>query len=116
MQNGSDDAEDMKARLAKLTSDLEARREATNADERRSEADPSDKSLGRAMSLGFRVLTEFVSAAAVGGLIGWSLDLWLGTTPLLLVLFVGLGVAAGFTSVYRLAAPPARRDGDKPPP
>lgn len=117
MQNGSDDAEDMKARLAKLTSDLQARREATNADERRSEAAASsDKSLGRAMSLGFRVLTEFVAATAVGGLIGWRLDLWLGTTPFLLVLFVGLGVAAGFNSVYRLAAPPARRNGDKPPP
>jgi ATP synthase protein I len=117
MQNGSDDSDDMKARLAKLTSDLQARREAVKADERRSEADLSDKSLGRAMSLGFRVLTELVAAPTVGALIGWRLDLWLGTTPFLLILLLGLGVAAGFKNVYRLAAPPpARGDGDKPPP
>jgi ATP synthase protein I len=115
MQNGSDDA-DMKARLAKLASQLQAKREAETADERRrSEADTSNKSLGRAMSLGFRVLTEFVAATVVGALIGWFLDKWLGTTPWLLILFLGLGIAAGFNNVYRMSAPPARRDGDTPP-
>ncbi|MBB4196704.1 hypothetical protein CCR94_12080 [Rhodoblastus sphagnicola] len=117
MRDGSDDAEDMKARLAKLASDLQGRRDADKVDERRrSEVETSSKSLGRAMSLGFRVLTEFVAATVVGALIGWRLDVWLGTTPFLLILFLGLGIAAGFNNVYRLAAPPARRDGDPPPP
>jgi len=127
MQNGSDDDADMKARLAKLASQLQAKREAETAEQRRrSDAGP-DKSLGRAMSLGFRVLTEFVSAAVVGALIGWLLDGWLGTTPWFLVLFVGFGVAAGFNNVYRMAAktPPPREsvqpsrqnkpDGGQPP-
>ncbi|MCW2317749.1 ATP synthase protein I [Rhodoblastus acidophilus] len=125
MQNGSDDADDMKARLAKLASDLQAKREAEIAEER-SRSDPGpDKSLGRAMSLGFRVLTEFVVATVIGALIGWRLDVWLGTAPWLLILFLGFGLAAGFNNVYKLAAPPASRagesrrgnepDGDQPP-
>ena len=55
------------------------------------------------MSLGFRVLSEFVAATVVSALIGWRLDLWIGTTPFFLILFLGLGVAAGFWNVYRLA-------------
>jgi ATP synthase protein I len=47
---------------------------------------------------------------------GWQLDLWIGTAPFLLILFLGLGVAAGFWSVYRLAVrPPGPRDDQKPP-
>lgn len=116
MQNGSNDDADMKARLARLASDLQARRAAETAEERRRADAGPDKSLGRAMSLGFRVLTEFVSAAVVGALIGWLLDRWLGTTPWLLVLLTGFGVAAGFNNVYRMAAKtPSSRDGDPPP-
>ena len=116
MQNGSDDAEDMKARLARLTSDLQAQREAGKADERRSEADLSDKTLGQAMSLGFRVLSEFVAAVVVGGLIGWQLDQWFGTAPFLLILLLGLGVAAGFWNVYRMASAPTGGGGPQRPP
>jgi len=116
MQNGSDDDADMKARLAKLASDLQAKREAETAEQRRRSDPGPDKSLGRAMSLGFRVLTEFVSAAVVGALVGWFLDKWLGTSPWLLILFVGFGIAAGFNNVYRLAAKtPTPRDGGPPP-
>ena len=54
MQNGSDDADDMKARLAKLANELQTRREADNAEQRRqSETGASDKSLGRAMGSAF---------------------------------------------------------------
>ena len=68
------------------------------------------------------MLTEFVVATIVGALIGWRLDVWLGTAPFLLILFLGLGLAAGFNNVYKLAAPPASRaqnpprdDNDGPP-
>jgi ATP synthase protein I len=99
-----------------LTSDLQARREAGEKIERKAAGDLTDKGLGQAMSLGFRVLSEFVAATVVGAVIGWQLDLWIGTAPFLLILFLGLGVAAGFWSVYRLAVtPPGPRDGEKPP-
>jgi ATP synthase protein I len=110
-----EDQEKLRARLAKLTADLQTQRELEREAERKATAGPTDKSLGRAISLGFRVLTEFVGPVIVGVLIGWRLDLWLHTTPFLLILLTGLGAAAGFRNVYRLAAPPPRpRGGDRP--
>lgn len=41
-------------------------------------------------------------AGVIGGvLIGWALDRWLGTTPILLVVFLVLGGAAGLRNGYR---------------
>ena len=65
-----------------------------------------DKTMAAAMSLGFRVLTEFVAGVGVGALVGWQLDKWLHTSPVLLIVFLTLGTAAGFWNVYRLAAKP----------
>ena len=56
------------------------------------------------MSLGFRVLAEFVAGVVVGGFIGWQIDTWLGTTPFGLIVFLMLGTAAGFWNVYKIAA------------
>ena len=116
MQEGPDEADELKARLAKLRGDLQSQRDGQKEVQRKADGDLTDKGLGQAMSLGFRVLSEFVAATVVGAVIGWQLDLWIGTAPFLLILFLGLGVAAGFWSVYRLAVtPPAPRDGQKPP-
>lgn len=113
MQEGSDNSDELKARLAKLASDLQAQRAAEAKEvERKEERDRSGRGLGRALSLGFRVLSEFVGAIIVGALIGRGLDVWLGTTPWLLILFLGLGLAAGFRNVYRLGAPPPRSSGE----
>ena len=116
MQEGPDEADELKARLAKLRGDLQTQRDGQKEVQRKADGDLTDKGLGQAMSLGFRVLSEFVAATVVGAVIGWQLDLWIGTAPFLLILFLGFGVAAGFWSVYRLAVtPPAPRDGQKPP-
>jgi ATP synthase protein I len=37
--------------------------------------------------------------------IGWALDRWLGTRPILLAVFVLLGGAAGILNVWRIYAP-----------
>lgn len=100
-ESGPEDG--MHDRLAKLSKDLDARKiAATNAPDFR--AGPG--STGNAMSTGFRVMSEFVAAVAVGGVIGWQCDRWFGTSPLLLILFIALGTAAGFWSVYRTAMKP----------
>lgn len=101
---GDEDA-GLRARLETLSSALDARRKQTAAREQ-SEADLSGQSLGKAMNLGFRVLAEFVAAVGVGTLIGWQLDVWFHTGPILLIVFLILGTAAGFMSIYRLAAGP----------
>ena len=57
----------------------------------------------REMSMAFRVLTELAVAMFVGGLLGWYLDRWLGTTPWLLMVFLILGMASGTITAFRTA-------------
>ena len=58
---------------------------------------------GSALGLAMRVGVELVSALAIGVVIGWLLDRWLGTGPWLMVVFILLGSAAGVLNVYRMA-------------
>ena len=99
----SDDAA-LRARLDTLSKSLDRNREPAG------EKSPvDDTSLGGAMSLGFRVLTEFVAGIGVGTLVGWQLDKWLHTSPVLLIVFLALGTGAGFWNVYRIAVKPTTR-------
>lgn len=67
-------------------------------------APPTDSaSRGSAMGMAFRLSTELVAGLVVGGLIGWFLDNWLGTSPIMLLLFFALGAAAGILNVIRTA-------------
>ncbi len=101
--NSDQEDRDLKARLEKLSSTLKDKRsDPQGAAQGESEANVTRT--GQAMSLGFRVLAEFVAGVIVGGFIGWQADIWLGTTPFGLVVFLALGTAAGFWNVYKLAA------------
>lgn len=62
-----------------------------------------DKPPQSALGLAFRVSVELVSALVVGLAIGWALDQWLDTGPILMVVFLLLGFAAGLMNVYRMA-------------
>ena len=53
------------------------------------------------IALAGRVTTELVAGVVVGTFIGWALDNWLGTTPILMVVFFFLGSAAGMMNVWR---------------
>lgn len=59
----------------------------------------------------WRMVVELVAGLAVGFGIGFGLDRLLGTTPLLLVVFVFLGFAAGIKTMLRTAA-----EMNRPPP
>jgi ATP synthase protein I len=50
-----------------------------------------------------RVGVELVVGLVVGGGIGWVLDRWLGTSPLMLIVFFFLGAGAGMVNVFRVA-------------
>jgi ATP synthase protein I len=58
--------------------------------------------------IGFRAGVEVFSALLVGIGIGWFLDRWLGTWPLLFLVFFLLGSVAGVLNVYRLFSPRGR--------
>jgi ATP synthase protein I len=57
----------------------------------------------RAMGIAFRIATDMVAGVAVGGFLGWVLDRWLGTAPILLIVFLLLGIAAGLRNSVRAA-------------
>ena len=46
---------------------------------------------------------QLVAATFIGLAMGYFLDKWLGTEPWLLIIFLLLGIAAGFRDVYREA-------------
>ncbi len=109
-----DDPDDdgvMRARLKDLSGALDSQRRA--GETRAGPAGPSaPNGMGQAVSLGFRVMSEFVAAVVVGGFIGWAIDRWLGTSPGFLIAFIALGTAAGFWNVYRMAMQAGRPGGD----
>lgn len=77
---------------------FEARLAAAQA--RNAPADPV-RLAGGAMGQGLRFAVEIVVTTVVGTAIGWQLDRWAGTKPWLMLLFMLLGVAAGFRSLFR---------------
>ena len=56
-------------------------------------------SLGKALKIG----TELVAAVFVGSTIGFLLDNWFDTKPLLMICFFFMGVAAGILNVFKSA-------------
>lgn len=49
-----------------------------------------------------RVATELVAGVVVGTFIGWALDRWLDTSPLLLLVMFFVGAIAGMLNVWRV--------------
>jgi ATP synthase protein I len=58
---------------------------------------------GSAMGEALKLATEMIAGVAVGGFIGWALDRVFGTAPILMVVFLILGAAAGILNVIRSA-------------
>jgi len=56
-------------------------------------------SLGKAL----KISTDLVAAVVIGSLIGFLLDSWFDTKPLLTIFFFFLGVAAGILNVFKSA-------------
>lgn len=65
--------------------------------------DEAARRRGSAMGVAFRLAADLIAGVLVGGFIGWQLDEWLGTRPILLLIFLILGAAAGVLNVVRSA-------------
>ena len=62
-----------------------------------------ESSNAASLSKALKISTELVAAVVVGSLIGFLLDGWFDTKPLLTNCFFFMGVAAGIMNVFRSA-------------
>ncbi len=82
------DLEDFKTRLKIAKSKLQ-----------NEESEKKGVFLGNAFKLG----TELIAAVIVGTIIGFILDNWFDTKPLLIIIFFLFGSAAGILNIFRAA-------------
>ena len=52
------------------------------------------------LTMAWRMVLELVIGVVIGGSIGYAFDWALGTLPLMLIVFGGLGFAAGFKTMF----------------
>jgi ATP synthase protein I len=64
-------------------------------------AEASRTGTGQSLGRAFRVASELLAALFVGGLLGLGLDRVLATSPLFLLIGLGVGFAAGVLNVSR---------------
>ena len=82
--------------------DLETRLKIAKSKLQNEDAKKADKKgvfLGNAFKLG----TELVASVVVGTIIGFILDNWFGTKPILIIVFFLFGAVAGIVNVFRAA-------------
>lgn len=87
-KDGRSEFEDFDARMRRLREGGKQRRA----------AEPGWLRIG---GTGVQAGVELVAGLIVGALIGYGLDSWLGTWPLLFIVFFFVGAAAGMLNAYR---------------
>lgn len=90
------DDPEFKARLDRLGKTLDAKQPAATVED-------GQEARGRAMGVALRLVSELIAGVVVGGGLGWLLDRWLGTAPLLMIVLLLLGIAAGLVNTMRAA-------------
>ena len=63
----------------------------------------SESSNAASFGKALKISTELVAAVVVGSTIGFLLDSWFDTKPLLIICFFIMGVAAGILNVFKSA-------------
>ena len=84
--------------LKEISTRLEIAKKNIKNDEKNNKSSNA-ASLGKAL----KISTELVAAVVVGSTIGFLLDNWFDTKPLLIICFFFMGVAAGILNVFRSA-------------
>lgn len=108
--DGADDA-DLSSRLKSLDARI------SQASVHRKESEPRARQSTDTSAIGqaFRLSAEFVSGVLAGGILGWIVDRFFGTSPWGLVICLILGFCAGMLNLLRVAGlvKPARYDDKK---
>jgi len=113
VDHGNGEDRDLQDRLAKLAGAIEKKRlDSSEIDRKQAEALAVGGETGKAMALGFRMLAELIAGVAVGSLIGWQIDQWSGLSPVFLIVFLMLGVVAGFWNMVKLGSGSSARRPD----
>ncbi|GHE47503.1 ATP synthase subunit I [Camelimonas fluminis] len=105
---------DLALRMKRLGAKLDAVHE---VETRKAAADAAKQAASGPSPLGraFRLSAEFIAGVAAGGLIGWSMDRFLGVSPWGLIVFLMLGFLTGVYNVMRatgqLQVPSDKKDG-----
>ncbi len=96
----NDSFDDIEARLDRLGGKLDKVRSETedNANVTRSIAQSHNQ-----MGTAFRITSELIGPVLVSTFIGYWLDQYFATKPILMILFFVLGVVTGFVNVVRAA-------------
>ena len=84
--------------LKEISTRLEIAKKDIKNDEKNNKSSNA-ASLGKAL----KISTELVAAVVVGSTIGFLLDNWFDTKPLLTISFFFMGVAAGILNVFKSA-------------
>ena len=90
--------------MKKIPDDLKSLEERINkqrAVEKAARKDSPESEFSYATKTGFRVGTELISGVLVGAALGYFLDKLFDTQPVLLIVCLFFGGAAGFLNVYR---------------
>ena len=85
-------------KIKEITTRLEIAKKNIN-DSQKNNRSSNAAYLGKA----FKISTELVASVFVGSTIGFLLDNWFDTKPLLTICFFFIGVAAGILNVFRSA-------------
>lgn len=96
-----DDERDLRSIKDRLST-LDRKLDTAQDRQPREAQDPSER--GQAMGFAMRIATELVAGVFVGALLGWALDKWLGTAPILLIVCLLLGIAGGLLNSVRAAS------------
>ena len=85
----------------KTIDDLDARLRAARERETKPAGDGPRGGTTSGIGIGLRIGVEMVAGLGVGLAIGWGLDKWWGTRPIMMIVFFFLGAAAGILNAYR---------------
>jgi ATP synthase protein I len=122
---GGDLSPDERKAYEQRLSELGKRLDDAQAGRAKAPAPNDEVRRNQAMGYGMQMALDLVLGPVVGAGIGWVLDRVFGTRPILLLVFIGLGLAAGITNLVRTYRQimaesggdigkdlPAGRDGD----
>ncbi len=63
--------------------------------------DSISKNTKSGYGIGMKISLDLISSIITGGLIGWGIDIFFSTKPIFFIVFLLLGIIAGFYSLYK---------------